>query len=396
MNLKSVMRLSTALLIAAMVGFVPVSASAQTTVKIGIINSLTGPLGDGGKEMQMGMDLYAKLHTKDLPAGVKLEFIARDDKTDGPTGKKWAQEMITEHKVNMLVGFMGSPIAAQVAPLTVEAKLPMIIANAAGVSLTRMSPYVARLSFTQWQMSLPLGRAAGQSFKTGYSLVADFIPGHDAEAAFVKGFAEGGGKVLSSVRFPMGTQDFGPFLKKVVEANPEALFIFVPGGRQATEMVKAVKAMGLIDAGINIVSMQDLLPDEELPNMGDAPTGLITTGNYSTAAVRAANTTFLAAWKKEYGDWDAMAAAFAVIIKTNGKFTGDEAMEILKNYSNPNSPRGPISIDSNTRDIIQNIYLRRTEMKDGKLQNTELATIPNVKDPWKELNPAPSPQAAKP
>jgi branched-chain amino acid transport system substrate-binding protein len=162
--------------------------------------------------------------------------------------------------------------------------------------------------------------------------------------------------------------------------------------------MKAIKDLGLREAGINVVSTQDLVPEEELPNMGDAPVGLVTAGNYSTAAVRPANAEFLAAWAKEYGakstpdffavgGWDGMAAVFDVIKQTKGKFSGDDAMAILKGWKHPNSPRGPISIDLNTRDIVQNIYMRRTEMKDGKLANLEFETIPDVKDPWKELNP---------
>ena len=293
---------------------------------------------------------------------------------------------------------MGSPIAAAIAPLTAEAKIPLVLTNAAGVAIPRISPYVARVSFTQWQTALPLGKwSAGQGWKKAYIAVSDFIPGHDAEAAFTKGYTDAGGQIVGSVRFPTNNPDFAPFVQKAKDAKPDVLFIFVPGGTQATAMMKSIKELGLKEAGIKVVSTQDLVPDEELPNMGDAPIGLVTSGNYSTAAVRPANTAFLAAWAKEYpkvtadffavGGWDGMAAVFDVIIKTKGKFTGDEAMAILKGWKNPDSPRGPISIDPLTRDIIQNIYMRRTEMKDGKLVNTEFETIPDVKDPWKELNP---------
>jgi branched-chain amino acid transport system substrate-binding protein len=294
---------------------------------------------------------------------------------------------------------MGSPIAAAIAPLTAEAKIPLVITNAAGVAIPRISPYVARVSFTQWQTAVPLGKwAAQQGWKKAYTAVSDFIPGHDAENAFNKGYTEAGGQIIGSVRFPTNNPDFAPFVQKVKDAKPDVLFIFVPGGTQATAMIKTIKDLGLREAGINVVSTQDLVPDEELPNMGEAPLGLVTAGNYSTAAARPANTAFLAAWAREYGPksipdffsvggWDGMAAVFDVIKKTKGTFTGDEAMAILKGWKNPDSPRGPISIDPNTRDIVQNIYMRRTEMKDGKLVNTEFETIPDVKDPWKELNP---------
>ena len=248
------------------------------------------------------------------------------------------------------------------------------------------------------RQAYPLGKwAAEQGWKTAYTAVSDFIPGHDAENAFTKGYTDAGGKIIGSVRFPTNNPDFAPFVQSAKDAKPDVLFIWVPGGTQATAMMKAIKDLGLREAGINIVSTQDLVPDEELPNMGDAPLGLVTAGTYSTAATRPANKAFLAAWNREYGDksipdffsvdgWDGMAAVFDLIKETKGKFTGDEAMAIL-NWKNPDSPRGPISIDPATRDIVQNIYMRRTEMKDGKLANVEFDTIPNVKDPWKELNP---------
>jgi branched-chain amino acid transport system substrate-binding protein len=377
----------------------PPQAGAQTVVKIGIVNSFSGFLAAPGDEMQKGMDLYAKLHMQDLPAGVKVEIVKRDDGTNPEVGKRVAQELITREKVNILLGCMGSPIASAIAPLTAEAKIPLVITNAAGVAIPRISPYVSRVSFTQWQTALPLGKwAAQKGWKKAYTAVSDFIPGHDAENAFKKGYADAGGEVTGSVRFPTNNPDFAPFVQKVKDAKPDVLFIFVPGGTQATAMVKAIKDLGLREAGIDVVSTQDLVPDEELPNMGDAPVGLITAGNYSAAASRPANAAFLAAWAKEYGPkstpdffavggWDGMAAVFSVIKKTGGKFTGDEAMAVLKGWTNPDSPRGPISIDPDTRDIVQNIYMRRTEMKDGKLVNTEFETFPNVKDPWKELNP---------
>ena len=248
------------------------------------------------------MDLYAKEHMKDLPPGVSIEVIKRDDSTNPEVGKRVAQELITRDKVNILLGVMGSPIAAAIAPLTAEAKIPLVLTNAAGVAIPRISPYVARVSFTQWQTAVPLGKwAAQQGWKKAVTMVSDFIPGHDAEAAFNKGYIDAGGQVLSAIRFPTNNPDFAPFVQKAKDAKPDVLFIFVPGGTQATAMIKAIKDLGLREAGINVVSTQDLVPDEELPNMGDAPVGLVTAGNYSTAAIRPANTAFLAAWAKEYG-----------------------------------------------------------------------------------------------
>ncbi len=368
------------------------------TVKIGLINSNTGFLAQAGDEMEKGISLYVKTHEKELPSGVKVELIRRDDTAAPEVGKRVAQELITRERVQALLGIVGSPIAAAVAPLTAEAKIPLVITNAAGVAIPRISPYVARVSFTLWQQAYPLGKwAAQKGWKKGYTAVSDFIPGHDSEAAFTKAFTDAGGQIVGAVRFPPANPDFVPFVQRVKDAHPDVLFIFVPAGGQATGMIKAIKDLKLREAGIAVVSTQDLVPEEELPNMGDTPVDLITSGIYSVAGQRPANAAFLAAWNAEYGGkaipdflsaggWDGAAALFNVIKQTNGKFDGDKAMAILKGWKHE-SPRGPIMIDPDTRDIIQNVYMRRTEMKDGKLANIEFDTIPNVKDPWKELNP---------
>ena len=375
-----------------------VTASAQT-IKIGLINSYSGFLAHGGDQMQKGIDLYVKEHEKDLPPGVAIEIIKRDDASTPETGKRVAQELITRDHVQLLMGVAGSPIAAAIAPLTQEAKVPLVITNAAGAAIPRISPYVVRVSFTLWQEAYPLGQwAAKQGWKTAYTAVSDFIPGHDAEAAFTKGWTEAGLKVLGAVRFPTTNPDFAPFVQRIKDVKPDVAFIWPPSQEQSTTMLKTVRDLGLRPAGVNIVSTQDLVPDEELPNMGDAALGLVTVGTYSSAADRLANKAFLAAWNKEYASkaipdylstdgWDGMSAIFDLIKETKGKFTGDEAIKFLTNWRTANSPRGPISIDPATRDIVQNIYMRRTEMKNGKLANIEFDMIPNVKDPWKEQNP---------
>ena len=374
------------------------TASAQT-IKIGLINSYSGFLAQAGDQMQKGIDLYVKEHEKELPPGVKIELIRRDDGAVPDTGKRLAQELITREQVQLLLGIVGSPIAAAVAPLTAQAKVPLVITNAAGVAIPRISPYVVRVSFTLWQQAYPLGQwAAKQNWKTAYTAVSDFIPGHDAEGAFTKGWTDAGLKMVGSVRFPTSNPDFTPIVQRIKDTRPDAAFIWVPAQEQATAVLKAVKDFGLRGAGINVISTQDLLPDEQLPLIGDVALGLVTSGIYSAAADRPANKAFLAAWDREYGGkaipnflsadgWDGMSAIFDLIKATKGKFTGDEAIAFLSNWKTANSPRGPIAVDPATRDIIQNIYLRKTEMKDGKLANIEFDTIPNVKDPWKELNP---------
>src|SRR6202140_2606339 len=330
-----------------------VSASAQT-VKIGLINSYSGFLAQAGDQMQKGIDLYVKEHEKDLPPGVKIEFIKRDDAAAPETGKRVAQELITRDHVQLLAGVVGSPIAAAIAPLTQEAKIPLVITNAAGAAIPRISPYVVRVSFTLWQQAYPLGQwAAKQNWKTAYTAVSDFIPGHDAEAAFTKGWTDAGHKVLGSVRFPTTNPDFAPFVQRIKDTRPDVAFIWLPS-EQSTSMLRSVRGLGLRQAGINIISTQDLVPDEELPNMGDVAVGLVTSGTYSSAADRPANKAFLAAWKQENAGkaipdflsahgWDGMSAIFDLIKETKGKFTGEEAMKFLPNWKTANSPRGPIS-----------------------------------------------------
>ncbi len=377
-----------------------IPVSAQTVVKIGLINSYTGFVAQPADQAQKAIDLYLKLHEKDLPPGVKLEIVKRDDTSNPEVGKRLAQELIARDHVQLLTGIVLSPVAAAIAPLTAEAKVPMLLCIAsAGVQIPRISPYIARVSFTLWQQGYPIGKwAAEQGWKTGYTAVSDFIPGHDSEESFTKGFTDGGGKIVGAVRMPPANPDFVPFVQRIKDAKPDVAFFFVPADPQATALIKAIRDLGVREAGINISAPQDLLPDEALPNMGDTPLGIITSGTYSTAGKRPANQAFVAAWHKEYGDnsypdflsvdgWDGMTAIFDLIKATNGKFTGDEAMAFFKQWKNPDSPRGPISIDPETRDIIQNIYIRKAEKVDGKLANVEIATIPNVKDPWKELNP---------
>ena len=386
-------------LLAAAGASLPAPLAAQT-VKVGLINSYTGFVAQPADQGQKGFDLYVKLHEKDLPPGVKIELLRRDDTSNPEVGKRLAQELITRDRVQLLTGIVLSPVAAAVAPMTAEAKVPLLLdIAAAGAAIPRLSPYVARISFTLWQESYPIGKwAAEQGWKTGYTAVSDFIPGHDAEAAFTKAFTDGGGKMIGSVRFPPTNPDFSPFVQRIKDAKPDVVFIFVPAGTQATAMVKAMQDLGLREAGINVVAPQDLLPDEELPRMGDTPLGLITSGTYSADAKRPANETFVAAWKREYGDksipdffsvdaWDGMAAIYGLVKETKGSFIADQAIAFLSHWKDPDSPRGPIMIDPETRDIVQNVYIRRVEKQDGRLVDVEIATIPMVKDPWKELNP---------
>ena len=371
-------------------------APAQT-IRIGVINTYSGPFATLGDLIDKGFKLYMKQNAGQLPPGVKIELVIRDAGGPNPDkAKQLAQELIVRDRIQILTGVVFTPNAMAIAPLTQEAKLPFFIMNAGASVITERSPYIARFSFTLWQSSYPLGAWASRKYKNAYIAVSDFAPGHDSEAGFERGFTEGGGKIVGKVRMPVANPDFVPFMQRAKDARPDVVFAFVPAGRQATQIMKAYSDLGLDKAGIKFIGPGDITTDEELPNMGDVALGVITMHHYSAAATRPANKAFIAAWKKEYGEkswpsfmsvgaWDAMDAIYHVIREQKGKIEPDRTMALVKKYRNPNSPRGPIAIDPETRDIIQNEYMREVKKVAGQLANVEFETFPQVKDPWKEL-----------
>ena len=385
-------------ILAAITALFGLTASAQT-IKIGFVSTYSGPAAAQGDQLDKGAKLYVKLNSDKLPPGVKVELITRDDTGPNPdVAKRIAQELIVRDKVQFLTGFVWTPNAAAVAPLTAEAKVPMVSMNAAGVNLTNMSPYIARVSFTLWQSAYPLGGWAGKKFKRAFTAVSDFAPGHEAEEGFIKGFTEAGGTIVGSVRIPLANPDFVPYMQRVKDAKPDVLFAFNPAGKQATAMMKAYADLGLAKAGIKYIGTGDIVTDDQLQSMSDLALGVITVHHYSAAANRPANKAFVAAYKKEYGEdlnpgfmavgaWDGMDAIYSAIRAQNGKIDPDKTMELLKNYKNPNSPRGPMAIDPDTRDVINPEYLREVRKVGGQLANVEIETITTaIKDPYKELN----------
>jgi len=390
------MRKATTLLAIALLG-ASVPAAAQT-IKIGFITSYSGLNGNLGPYMERAVRLYTKLHEKELPRGVKIEFLVRDDTGPNPDkAKQLAQELIVRDKVNLLAGVIFTPNALAIAPLATEAKVPFVIMNAGTSMITTRSPYIARLSFTLWQSCYPLGQWAAKRFKTSYTMVSDFGPGHDCEDAFARAAKENGGQVVGSVRVPLQNPDFVPFIQRVKDAKPDALMVFIPAGKTATAVMKNFSELGLDKAGIKLIGPGDITTDEELPNMGDVALGVITVHHYSAAATRPANKAFVEAWKKEYGAnetpnfvavgaYDGAALIVEAIKQQKGKLDPDKTMEIFKHWKDANSPRGPISIDPETRDIIQPEYLREVKKVNGQLANVELETLSQAeKDPWKEL-----------
>jgi len=376
-----------------------VPASAQS-VKIGVISTYSGPVAVFGEQMERGFRLYMKEHADKLPPGVKVELVIRDDGGPQPDkAKQLAQELVVRDHVQLLTGMMWTPNALAIAPLATEAKIPTVIMNAAASVVTTRSPYYARVSYTEWQHAYPLGQWAAQKYKRAAQLVADFAPGHDAEEAFARSFTAGGGQIVDKVRAPLQTNDFSPFLQRIKDEKPEVLFAFVNSGPRATQLMKAYSDLGLDKAGIKLIGSGNITTDEELNNMGDAALGVVTVYHYSPAAERPANRAFVDAYHKEYGadavptifslgGWDGMDAIYTAIREQRGRVDPEKTMEILRHYKNPNSPRGPLAIDPETRDVVHNEYLREVRRVGGKLVNYELETIPNVKDPWKELNRA--------
>ncbi len=385
--------------IAAFAAFAVVAGTASAqTIKIGFITSYSGLNGNLGPYMERAVRLYIKEHQKELPPGVKIELITRDDTGPNPDkAKQLAQELIVRDKVNLLAGVIFTPNALAIAPLATEAKVPFVVMNAGTAVITTKSPYIARTSFTLWQSSYPLGKWAASKFKTAYTLVSDFGPGWDAEEAFSKGFEASGGKVLDKVRVPLQNPDWAAYMQRVKDAKPGALMVFIPAGKSATAVAKNFSDLGLKEAGIKLIGPGDITTEEELPNMGDVAIGVTTVFHYSESANRPANKAFVAAWKKEYGQneipnflsvgsWDGTAMIFEAIKEQKGKLDPDKTMEIFKHWKNANSPRGPISIDPETRDIVQPEYLREVRKVNGRLENVELETLSKAeKDPWKEL-----------
>ena len=379
-----------------MAGAVCMAQAQQSAepIRIGLIAAFSGPFADYGKQIEGGMKTW--LHQNgDTIAGRKVEILVRD--TTGPApevAKRLAQELVVRDKVQFLAGFGLTPEALAVAPVATQAKTPMVIMNAATSVITMKSPYAVRFSHTLPQDSAPMGTwAAKNGIQRVYTLVADYGPGIDAEAAFSKTFKEGGGQIVDSVRVPLKNPEFAPFIQRIKDARPQAVFIFVPPGEHSIAFMKGFQERGLAKEGIRVIATGDLTDDHLLDAMGDPVLGIINTFHYSKAHDSPENKTFLKAFAETnpdggrpnfmaVGGYDGMHAIAEVVKKLGANFTGDQAMELFKQMKFE-SPRGPIAIDPETRDIVQTVYVRRVERRDGHLYNIEFDSFPNVKDPGK-------------
>lgn len=370
------------------------SALASDTVRVGMIATYSGPYADYGRQFDAGVALYLKESGGTL-GGKKAEIIKKDTGGAAPdASKRIAQELLVREKVNFITGLDFSPNAYAIAPLVTQAKIPTVVMNASSSAITTSSPYMARVSFTVQQVSDPMAR---WMLRTGiteaYVVVADYASGTDAHTAFEKAFTQGGGKIVGSVRTPMNNPDFSAYVQRIKDAKPKAVFFFFPSGVMPPAFLKVWKERGMEEAGIKLFATGEATDDSYMDATGDVAKDLITSHHYSYDHPSAKNQKFVADFEQTFGTkmrpsyfavaaYDAMAAIDMALKKTQGDVSGDAVMGALAGLS-LESPRGPIQIDAQTRDIVQNVYLRKTEFKNGKWVNVEFDQLNMVKDPAK-------------
>ena len=363
------------------------AAAAEEALRIGLIVPLTGGQASTGKQLANAVKLYMS-ENGDTVAGRKIEVIVRDDGAIPENTKRIAQELIVNDKVGIIAGFGITPAALAAAPLATQARIPEIVMLAGTSIITERSPYIVRTSFTLAQSSTIIGDwAARNGIKKVATLTTDYAPGNDALQFFKARFLAGGGEIVDEVKVPLVNPDFAPFLQRMKDAKPDALYVFVPGG-QGGNFMKQFSERGLDKAGIRIIGPGDVMDDDLLNNMGDAALGAVTAHMYSAAHNSPKNKAFVAAYGKMFGSrpgfvavggYDGIHLIYQALRKTGGNSDGDALVEAMKGMT-WESPRGPISIDPETRDIVQNIYIRKVEKVDGELYNVEFATFEAVKD----------------
>jgi branched-chain amino acid transport system substrate-binding protein len=366
-------------------------AFAQETVKIGFILPMTGQQQSTGKQISAAARLFMQ-QNGDTVAGKKIELIIKDDGAVPDNSKRLAQELIVNDKVTFLAGFGVTPAALAVAPLATEAKVPEVVTAAGTSIITEKSPYIVRTSFTLAQSTVPMADwAAKNGIKKVVSMVSDYAPGIDAENSFKEEFTKNGGQVIETIRFPLANPDFAPFLQRAGDDKPDAIFVFVPSG-QGGIFVKQFLERGLDKAGIKIIGPGDVTDDDLLNGMGDQVVGTVTAHFYSADHDSPTNKAFVDAFEKAnngmrpnfmaVSGYDGMHLMYEALKKTGGKTDGDDLIAAMKGMK-WESPRGPIMIDPDTRDVVDNIYIRKVEKKNGQLYNVEFATFESVKDPVK-------------
>ena len=367
------------------------SMAQDNTFKIGLILPMTGQQATTGRQVEAAARLYMA-QNGDTVAGKKIQLIVKDDTSLPDTTRRLAQELVVNDKVNVLAGFGITPSALATAPIATQSKTPMVVMAAATSSITQASPYVVRTSFTLPQVSVTLADWAPKNgIKKVVTLVSDYGPGIDAEKYFKERLTFNGGQVIESLRVPLRGPDFAPFLQKVRDAKPDALFVFVPSGAGAAVM-KQFAERGLDKAGIRLIGTGDVTDDDQLADMGEVAVGVVTSHHYSAAHPSAMNKKFVEAFSKAnkglrpnfmaVGGYDGMRVIYEALKISKGQGGGDALLAGMKGQIFE-SPRGMMFIDAQTRDVVQDVYLRKVEKKDGQLYNVEFDVIKDVKDPGK-------------
>jgi branched-chain amino acid transport system substrate-binding protein len=381
----------------------PRIVSAAETFKIGLIASYTGAFATWGPQFENAINAYQAIYGKTVkgPKGedIEVQIVPRDAASSGPEkAKQLAEELVLREKVKMLAGFELSPHAMAVGGIATEAKIPVVIMNAATASITRGSPYYVRVSNTIPQWSASMGTWAAQNgIKKAYVITSDYAPGHDANEYFIKAFKAGGGEIVGAEKTPIQETNFAVYMEKALQAKPDAVYMFQPGGSPSIAFVKAYSERGLKAAGIKLLGGGEFA-ELFLPNFTDDVIGVMSVNHYTETNDRPENKQMRDQLTKMYGAkgvtdiasvsaWDGMQVIYAALKENGANAEGMKYIDSIKGKEFK-SPRGPIMIDPEERDVIQNIYIRRIDKKDGKLVNTDIATIPMVKDQWKIDNPA--------
>jgi branched-chain amino acid transport system substrate-binding protein len=367
--------------------------SQARDLKIGLVVPLSGPFATTGQQMMNGVKLYVQQHG-DMVAGRKVVLVVKDDTGVNPTiTKREAQGLLINDKVDVLAGFGLTPGAFATAPLAQETHTPMVVMNAATSAITTKSDYITRTSTTLPQVAAPMATWAKENgVNKVYVIVADYGPGHDAAKQFKKTFTAAGGEIVGELHTPLTSPDFAPFLQKIKDAKPDALFLFIPNGDQGIAFAKGYKERGLDKAGIKLLATGDITTEDMIDAIGDNALGIITSYYYAQSHDSPENKAYVAAYAKAYpgvrpnmisvAGYDGMHLIYQALEKTKGDASGDAFMSAVKGMKWM-SPRGPILIDPKTRDIVQNVYIRRVERVNGVLQNVEFHTYEAVKDPEK-------------
>jgi len=371
----------------------PGSVHAQDTVKIGIINPYSGQFADTAAQMDNAIKLYIKQHG-DTVAGKKLEFIRKDTGGIAPDiAKRLAQELIVRDHADILTGFDLTPNALAAGAVSAEAKKFMVVMNAATAIITTKSPYMARTSSTTPQINQTLGSwAAKNGLKRIYSMVSDYGPGIDAEGAFHIGVKEAGGEIVGAVRFPVANPDFSAFVQRALDSHPDAIYIWIPGGAQPAAVGKALAERGVDTRNVRVLGQDVLADDSVLKSLGDLALGITTASIYNYTHDSPLNRAFVAAYRADYnrnpdifsiGGYDGMHLIYETLKKTGGNTDGEALIAAAKGMK-WESPRGPVMIDPETRDIVQTVYIGRVEKVGNEYHNVEFDRVENVKDPVKE------------